>query len=240
MTGRNRPNATRKETPLPESRTLTVDQVREADRRCIEEIGIPSVVLMDNAGEAVFRELGEGPVGVVCGKGNNGGDGFVVARLALAAGFDTRVVLLALPEDITGDAAIFKTAYENLGGAVEVAREPDEVARAMESLEDCNTLVDAILGTGVTGEIRGTPAHAIAGFPKGYTVAVDVPSGLNADTGEVCGMCIKADVTVTFQYRKRGFDEPAAEPWLGRIVVADIGIPPVCADEDAWNRLRRS
>ena len=80
--------------------TLSVAQMREADRRCIEELGIPGAVLMENAGQAVFGEIGQGPVGVVCGKGNNGGDGFVVARLALLAGMETHVLLLAEPERI--------------------------------------------------------------------------------------------------------------------------------------------
>ncbi len=97
-------------------KTVTVAQMREADRRCIEEIGIPGAVLMNNAGEAIFNEITDGPVGVVCGKGNNGGDGFVVARLALAAGLETHVVLIADPETLTGDAAMFMRAYVRLGG----------------------------------------------------------------------------------------------------------------------------
>ncbi len=217
---------------------LTVDQVREADRRAIEALGIPSVVLMDNAGEAVFHETKQGSVGVVCGKGNNGGDGFVVARRALAAGRETRVVLLAHPSEVTGDAAVFKRAYERLGGEVVTAREPSQVTEAMVALNGFDTLVDAVLGTGVKGEVHGTLAHAIQEWPGGYTVAVDVPSGLNADTGEICGCCVKADVTVTFQFPKAGFENPGAKTYLGRVVVADIGIPPVCADDEAWRKLR--
>lgn len=219
-------------------KALSIDQVREADRRCIEELGIPSAVLMDNAGEAVFRELRDGPVGVVCGKGNNGGDGFVVARRALAGGHDTVVVLLADPAEITGDAAVFKRAYERLGGEVLIAREPKAVSAAMAELGNCATAVDAILGTGVKGEVHGTLGHAIKEWPKVFTVAVDVPSGLNADTGEISGSCVRADVTVTFQFLKKGFENPVAEPYLGRVVVADIGIPPVCADDEAWRTLR--
>lgn len=217
---------------------LSVEQVREADRRAIEELGIPSVVLMDNAGEAVFHELRSGSVGVVCGKGNNGGDGFVVAARALAAGRETRVVLLADSSEITGDAAVFKNVYERLGGEVVVAREPKQICEAMAGIGRFDSLVDAILGTGVKGEVRGTLCHAIEEWPDVFTVAVDVPSGLNADTGDICGCCIKADVTVTFQFPKTGFDNPDAQPYLGRLVVADIGIPPVCADDEAWRKLR--
>lgn len=218
-------------------RAFSVAQIREADRRCIEGLGIPGPVLMNAAGQAVFREVREGPVGVVCGKGNNGGDGFVVARLALVAGFDTVAVLLADPGDITGDAAIFMNAYTRLGGKLLVATAPGAIADAMGKLKDCGTLIDAVLGTGVKGDVSGAPGAAIAHWPAIYTVAVDVPSGLDADTGDVCGRCVRADVTVTFQFMKRGFENPAAKAYLGRLVVADIGIPPVCADHVAWQKL---
>lgn len=219
-------------------KSLSVAQMREADRRCIEDLGIPGAVLMNAAGAAVMQQVHKGPVGVVCGKGNNGGDGFVVARLALVAGLDTTVVLLADPDEVKGDAATFMRAYRKLGGGLETPRGASEIERALGGLTDCETLVDAILGTGVKGEVSGAPADAIAHWPEGIrTVAVDVPSGMNADTGEICGECVLADVTVTFQFMKRGFESPGAKAYLGRVVVADIGIPPVCADDDAWRRL---
>ena len=215
---------------------LTAAQMREADRRCIEELGIPGVVLMNNAGAAVFAEINRGPVGIVCGKGNNGGDGFVVARMALLAGLDTRVVLVARPEEISGDAATFMNVYRNLGGALIAA--PDDVAAiaAMKDLADCAVLVDALLGTGTRGEVRGPIRAAIDAWPQIYTIAVDLPSGMNADTGEPCGACIRADITVTFAFAKQGFLTPDARDLLGRLVVADIGIPPFCADDTAWSQ----
>ena len=247
-------------------RYLTAKQMREADRRCIDEIGIPGAVLMNNAGAAVFREIDRGPVGLVCGKGNNGGDGYVVARLALLAGFETRVVLLCSPEEVRGDALVFLNAYRRLGGQF-FAPSLDNVAEAVGALADCAYLVDAILGTGVSGEVRGPARTAIEAWPdpsalrhaqgeriasaarpepfalsvsKGgpITIAVDLPSGLDADTGQICGACIKAHTTVTFQFPKKGFEDPAARPYIGRLVVADIGIPEVCADDAAWAELR--
>jgi len=212
-------------------RTLTAAQMRETDRRCIEEIGIPGVVLMNNAGGAVFAEIDRGPVGIVCGKGNNGGDGFVVARLALLAGYDPRVVLVADIEAIRGDAATFLRAYDNLGGVIHSVTEPGAVARTVAALSDCAVMVDALLGTGIAGPVRGAALEAITAWPAVPTVAVDLPSGLNADTGEACGCCIRADTTVTFAFPKRGFENPAAQAWLGRVVVADIGIPPCCAED---------
>ena len=208
---------------------LTAAQMREADRRCIEEIGIPSAVLMNNAGAAVFAAIDRGPVGVVCGKGNNGGDGFVVARLALLAGHDTRIVLVADPETIAGDAAVFLRAYQNLGGPVRVALTEDDAAREVAALCDCATLVDALLGTGTQGVVHGPVRSAIEAWPRVHTIAVDLPSGLNADTGEPCGAAVRADVTVTFQFPKRGFQNPAAAEYVGKLIVADIGIPACCA-----------
>jgi len=218
-------------------RYLTVEQMRETDRRCIEELGIPGAVLMNNAGTAVFQGIREGTVAVVCGKGNNGGDGFVVARLALLAGLDTRVVLLGMPEAVKGDAAVFMNAYRKLGGPVECVEDEDGAARAVAALNGAGTLVDAMLGSGITGEVRGKTRAAIDAWPPGYTVALDIPSGMNADTGEAGGACIKADVTVTMQFPFAGFAQPAAEPYLGRLIVADIGIPRICADDDAWAAL---
>jgi NAD(P)H-hydrate epimerase len=209
-------------------KTLTAAQMREADRRCIEDIGIPGVVLMNNAGTAVFREIESGPVGIVCGKGNNGGDGYVVARLALLAGMDVRLLLLTAPENISGDALTFLKAYQNLGGQITVALDDTAVTQSMADLADCAVLVDALLGTGIQGEVRGPIRTAIEAWPPAPTIAVDLPSGMNADTGEPCGCCIKADTTVTFQFPKQGFNNPAARPWLGHLIIADIGIPECC------------
>lgn len=215
-------------------KTLSAARMREADRRCIEVLGMPGVVLMNNAGEAVFRQVRRGPVGVVCGKGNNGGDGFVVARLALLAGYDTRVVLIAESDAVQGDAAVFMRVYQRLGGVIEAA--PNAAAEAVAQLADCATLVDALLGTGISGEVRGPIRAAIEAWPKGvHTIAVDLPSGMNADTGEICGACVRADITVTFAFAKKGFANPDAAPWLGEWHVADIGIPEFCGDDEAWN-----
>ena len=212
--------------------------MREADRRCIQELGIPGAVLMHNAGAAVFSEIDSGPVGIVCGKGNNGGDGYVVARLALLAGYSPLVVLIADPAAVTGDAKVYLDAYTRLGGAVQAVHSEDETERAITGLSNRNVIVDALLGTGVHGEVRGSARAAIEAWPTVRTIAVDVPSGLNADAGEPCGCAVHANVTVTFQFAKRGLLEPVAQPYVGRLVVADIGIPDICADDKAWANLR--
>ncbi len=220
-------------------RHLTAAEMREADRRCIEELGVPGAVLMNNAGHAVYREIRGGTVGFVCGKGNNGGDGFVAARLALVAGHDTQVVLLGAPEDVRGDAATFLHIYRRLGGALVSVTDEDAAREAVADMGHCACVVDAMLGTGVEGEVRGLCRAAIDAWPEGaFTVAVDLPSGLHTDTGEILGAAIRAAVTVTFQFPKRAFQHPGAQAFTGRLAVADIGIPPVCADDDAWAALK--
>ena len=214
-------------------RVLTAAEMREADRRCIEDVGIPGAVLMNTAGAAVWAEAARwpGPVGVVCGRGNNGGDGFVVARLALCAGRAVRVVLIGDPAAVTGDAAVFLRAYERLGGIVVPAPDPETAARETAALRGSGVLVDALLGTGFMGEVRGAARAAIGAWPEGIpTVAVDIPSGLNADTGEPGGAVVRADTTVTFACLKRGLLAESARPYTGRIIVADIGIPEACLE----------
>ncbi len=214
---------------------LTAAQMREADRRCIEELGIPGAVLMNNAGAAVYHALPAGSIGIVCGKGNNGGDGYVVARLALLDGRAVQVVLLTEIKSITGDARIFLDAYRRLGGTVRVATSEAAAAEAVAALADCDVLVDAMLGTGVSGEVRGPIRAAIDAWPGApTTIAVDLPSGLDADAGSPCGACVRAHTTLTLQYPKAGFNTPGASTWTGAVVVADIGIPSICAHDAAW------
>lgn len=218
---------------------LTVQQMREADRRCIEELGIPGVVLMNNAGSAVFKELEPGPVTIICGKGNNGGDGFVVARLALVSGWDVKVLLLAEPSSMRGDAEIFMKAYLRLGGTMFNCLDDKVVQDKINGINETETCVDALLGTGTKGEVTGLLRTAIENMGRlKNIISVDLPSGMNADTGEICGVCVHARKTVTFQYPKIGFKNPSAKEYLGELIVADIGIPPVCADDTAWEDLK--
>jgi hydroxyethylthiazole kinase-like uncharacterized protein yjeF len=217
--------------------SLTVAQMREADRRAIEVLGIPSVVLMERAGLAVFERLPkEKPVTIVCGKGNNGGDGFVAGRLALLAGHSTRIIVLADMAELAPDAQTFAKVYTELYGELIVCHDEDTLIEAFSSTPSGSTLVDCMLGTGTRGEVTGIVRCAIDHWPEGYTIAVDIPSGINGDSGEVCGVAIRADETVTLQFLKRGFVNPDASVWLGRVHVADIGIPAVCGDDILWTK----
>ena len=215
-------------------RILNAAQMREADRRTIEEIGIPSLVLMENAGrqvvaaiEAVHNDLVDRKVAVLCGRGNNGGDGFVVARTLVQRGIDVSVFLIGRVGDVRGDA---RTNLEILGRlGVTVVEIADSQAWELHFSEigDCTLIVDAIFGTGLNAPLAGLMETVVAdvngaGIP---VVAIDLPSGLSADTHELIGDSIEAGMTVTLGAPKISLVLPPAEIRAGDIVIADIGIP---------------
>jgi NAD(P)H-hydrate epimerase len=215
-------------------RILNAAQMKEADRRTIEEIGIASLVLMENAGrqvvaamEAMHSDLLERRVAVLCGRGNNGGDGFVVARTLVQRGVDVGVFLMGRVADVRGDS---RTNLEILGRlGITVVEVADSQAWELHFSEvgDCTLIVDAIFGTGLNAPVSGLIQSVIAdvnasGIP---VVAIDLPSGLSADSCDPIGDSIEADVTVTLAAPKLPLVLPPAETRAGDIVVADIGIP---------------
>jgi NAD(P)H-hydrate epimerase len=213
-------------------RSLSRDEVRDVDRRAIEELGLPGIVLMENAGRGAAElliELGvDGPVAIVAGKGNNGGDGFVIARHLAIRGFDARVFLFADPHELAGDALV---NYRVLSAARFPIRDcsgaPDSQSW-QDELGSCSWIVDALLGTGTRGTVREPFGSAIEHInASGVRVlAVDLPSGLDCDTGQPLGPCIRAAHTATFVAAKRGFEAPGASAYTGRVHVIGIGVPP--------------
>ena len=214
---------------------LTAAEMREADRRTIEEIGLPGAVLMENAGAAVARTVRERfprtrrPL-VLCGKGNNGGDGFVVARHLLDLSPTT--LLVGARAEVRGDARLHMGVFERSGGTLaEVTDHAAWVAHRPE-VERADLVVDALLGTGLRQQPEGLVARAIADVADLHerqgtpVVAVDIPSGLPSDTGEVAWRTVTASLTVTFAAHRYGHVLPPACERVGELVVADIGIPP--------------
>jgi ADP-dependent NAD(P)H-hydrate dehydratase / NAD(P)H-hydrate epimerase len=205
-------------TPLPDAETM-----RAIDRWAIEERGIPGLDLMERAGAGVARAVEllapDGPVTVVCGKGNNGGDGLVVARLLRESGREAHVVCVAPLEEFSGDA---RTNLERLPGPA-----PAPLQEAAEALERSAAVVDALLGTGFEGSPHGAVAEAIEriGSCSAPVVSVDVPSGVNASTGAVDGAAVRAAVTVTFHAAKPGLWIRPGKEHAGEVQVLDIGIP---------------
>ena len=215
-------------------RILTAAQMREADRFTIEEIGIPSLVLMENAGrqvvaalEAAYEDRLAGRVAVLCGRGNNGGDGFVVARTLLQRGVDAAVFVLAPLGEVRGDARTNLDILGRLGvTVVEVADEQSWELHFSE-IAQCTLIVDAILGTGLKQAVSGMLETVIADVNAADIpiVAIDLPSGVSADTPHLVGDCITAALTVTLAAPKLPLVLPPAEVHAGDVVIADIGIP---------------
>src|SRR5207253_1247944 len=215
-------------------RVLNSAQMREADKRTIDDIGIPSLVLMENAGrqavaaiEAMYADLLERQVGVLCGRGNNGGDGFVVARTLVQRGVDVAVFLLGGVADVRGDARTNLEILGRLGVTVVEIGDSQAWELHFSEVSDCTLIVDAIFGTGLNAPVSGLIQSVIAdvntsGIP---VVAIDLPSGLSADSAEPIGDSIEAGLTVTLAAPKLPLVLPPAETRAGDIVIADIGIP---------------
>ncbi len=244
-------------------KVLTAAQMREADRLTTERYGIPSLQLMENAGSAVsdyllnhFRNLASSEVVVLCGKGNNGGDGFVVARRLREAGVSPKVILVADPSALHGDAAANLRAWQSGSGQVHVITSEAQWADTRELVNEADVIVDALLGTGLTGPVQGLLAtvigdvNASAGLRsrgsahRRQVISVDIPSGLPSDMpkGEIQGGAeiswpvIAADTTVTFTAPKLGqMISPLADR-VGKLILCQIGTPPVLLDEVLRNQ----
>jgi hydroxyethylthiazole kinase-like uncharacterized protein yjeF len=224
--------------PLPDA-----EEMRSIDRWAIEERGVPGLDLMERAGTGVARAVerlaGGSPAAVVCGKGNNGGDGLVAARLLREAGRQVTVICVAPPDEFTGDARV---NLERLPGERPVrldgtpwAGEEKDVISGSSALAGAGAVVDALLGTGSKGEPHGRLAEAInainhLGAP---VVSVDVPSGVDASTGVVAGQAVRATLTVTFHAAKPGLWIHPGKAYAGEIETIDIGIPRGAPGEPA-------
>ena len=222
--------------------TLSRAEVRELDRRAIGGFGVPGVVLMENAGrgcaELLMRLNPERvPVAILCGPGNNGGDGFVIARHLDNAGWPVSVQVVARHNRQAGDADInFDILYT--AGIPFTQYRPDYFEQSHRDLflRQCapaGWVVDALFGTGLSRAL-GAPfdwlVNAVNESAK-PVLAIDIPSGLDCDTGEPLGPTVRAAHTATFVAPKRGFLNPTAKAWTGEVHVIDIGAPRVLVDE---------
>lgn len=220
--------------PKAKSVFYTRESARMLDRLATQEYRIPSILLMENAAihlAAAARRMMKTQdqlVVIYCGPGNNGGDGFALARHLHNSGARVRIVLAADGRRYVGDAAANLEIIDAMG--LSISRHPPTTRPAL--------IVDALLGTGLERPVR----KPIAGFiqtinrARSPVLAVDIPSGLDADTGQPLGLAVRADVTVTMAGRKLGFSRPAAREYLGRVIVADIGVPRELAGRLACER----
>jgi hydroxyethylthiazole kinase-like uncharacterized protein yjeF len=228
---------------------LTAAETREVDRLTTERHGIPSLTLMENAGKSIvafikqrFAKLGRRRIVILCGKGNNGGDGFVAARHLLEMGARAAVYLFAEPTEVRGDAATNLKRWQDDERDLPTIRSGIEWQAAKVTLASADIIVDALLGTGVRGPVEGLLREAIQEINRRRAetavVAVDIPSGLSADTGEPLGAAVGANYTVTFTAPKIGFFLGSAAQRVGQLVVRDIGSPPELIEEVGKGHLR--
>jgi len=213
---------------------VTSAEIKAIDEKAIEKYGIPSAALMENAGGEVARQIGRiigdlynKKIAIFAGKGKNGGDGYVVARHLYNQGAKVKVFLIGSKGDISGDALVNLQIITSMGiDVTEVANDGDwDKVKIAMTFTDC--LVDALVGTGFAGQLGGNMAQVVESINKGnkVVVAIDVPSGVDADTGQVSGIAVKANHTITFSLPKQGLLLYPGATYAGDVCVADIGIP---------------
>lgn len=218
---------------------LTPERMSRYDRFAIERWGIPSAVLMENAGRNTYRLMkerylkGREKLAIFCGRGNNGGDGFVVARYALRDGLETEVFLIGKADELRGDAGLNMGLYSSIGGRITELIEANANQAVKDRIKDADIIVDAIFGTGLTRPVEGPERMAIeeinsSGKP---VIAIDIPSGIDGKTGAVLGTAIKATHTFTYAYPKIGQVIYPGAYHTGRLTVIDISIPETAEEE---------
>lgn len=223
-------------------KVLTGAQMAELDRQAIEGLGIPSLVLMENAGRAVVAELcarfphiAQKKIVIVIGKGNNGGDGLVVARHLLDLGASVAVHALCAPKEFSPETRHQAEILQKLGFALQHSHKPKDIPKLAQALADADIIVDGIFGTGFRGAARDLAAHAIEliNLSSAFVCAIDIPSGVEADTGHVLGPAVCADCTVTFELPKLGLVLYPGRQCVGELVITPIGYPRVLVDQYA-------
>ncbi|UCC40563.1 MAG: NAD(P)H-hydrate dehydratase [Candidatus Aminicenantes bacterium] len=222
-------------------KVLTSTQMKNIDRTASENIGIAGPILMENAGLQILKEIrtrfpdiNKEKVVIIAGKGNNGGDGLVVARHLFNQGCNPCVLLLASKREPRGDAALNLRIAERIGIKIHETPSLKEWKLQKKNISQSTVLLDAIFGTGLTQPAHGVYAAAIDAInkSKAYKIAVDIPSGLSSDSFQIIGPCVKADLTVTLAAPKVAHVFPPSEEYVGELVVADISIPPRLFDDD--------
>jgi NAD(P)H-hydrate epimerase len=221
---------------------VTAAEMRAYDSTAIQDFGIPGVVLMENAGRSTFQILNKRMggdvrdlrVAVVAGPGNNGGDGYVIARYLINHGADVGTFLLSPRDKIQGDAAINLRVLEKMTPHVFEITDKDSLDRAICQWQEADVIVDALLGTGLSSEVRSPYKEAILGINSchGLILSVDLPSGLHADTGDALGCAVKADLTCSYGFRKIGSALYPGLIYCGAVEVVDISIPLTAVEKN--------
>jgi NAD(P)H-hydrate epimerase len=218
---------------INDMKLISAEQMQAMDRRAIDELGLPGALLMENAGRAAAvalvadaQALFPGPVLVLAGAGNNGGDGYVVARILQGWGWQVTTLVLAAESRIGGDAALMLRVLQRLGSTVIFTPEIQDL-RTQLDLCTPRLVIDALLGTGLNTEVRGFYRDALELVAQidARVLALDLPSGVNASDGRVMGRALKADQTLSFHHAKIGHGTRPGSDYVGDLKVLDIGIP---------------
>ena len=220
-------------------RVFSCQEIKQLDKHTIEKIGIPGMVLMENAGLAVVHYLEAhlqqeyDKVLICCGKGNNAGDGLVVARHLWNHDYDVEVLLFEQPEDYSKDTYTNYLIAKNCQVPMHQVHEQSLKVIKKNILSNANWIVDALFGIGFQGHLQGVYSELVSAINQSnaQVLSIDVPSGLNADSGQALGICIQADVTLTFVGVKQGFLTSEAQHYLGELHVMDIGIPKIMVQQ---------
>ena len=223
-------------------RVVTPEQMRKIDKTAMERYGIPGAVLMENAGSGIAREVlklpgGRDRVVMLAGRGNNGGDVMVAARHLANSGVAVKVFLVGEYDSLIGDARTNADILKRMGVTIDSVAAAEGLGPVQRALEWGRVVVDGIFGTGLRGEVKGIALEVIRLVNAGDSavVSVDIPSGVDGETGGICGDCISASVTVTFGYPKSGLLQYPGAEHVGRLVVEDISIPKSIAEEIETN-----
>lgn len=221
-------------------RLVTASEMRDMDRLTINDAGIPGVVLMENAAKGAtevfmehFNPTEDSAIFVICGKGNNGGDGYVMARYLHNRGMKVSVIIAGDKSTISGDALVNLSVIEKLG--IEISEIIDDTAfeTLYQRLSECSYIIDGIFGTGLNSPVTGIYKKIIDAVNNANkpVMSIDIPSGMNSDTGDIMGAAIKADLTVTFGFAKPGHYVYPGASLTGRLVTLDIGIPRMISEK---------
>lgn len=220
---------------------VTAEEMRSLDATAINKFGIPGIVLMENAGRSTFEtllrwfedNLKMALVSVVAGPGNNGGDGFVISRYLINWGANVETFLLSPRDKIKGDARTNLNILDKMGASIHEINSCETIESATSIWAKSDIVVDAILGTGLKSEVRQPYKNAITKINtlKAFKLSVDIPSGVNSDTGAIQGVAISADLTVTFGFQKIGMATYPGQKFCGQMELIDIGIPQMALKE---------
>ena len=211
-------------------RIASSEMLRKIDSYCIKELGIQELVLMENAALKVLNNVdlqNNNNFVVVCGVGNNGGDGFALARHLIANNKDVKVFLVGSVHKLSSSAKVNYEILKKMFIEIEIIEEAQHITNFIDALKKSNITIDALFGTGITREVTGIYNLVIESLNiySSYIISIDVPSGLNSDTGEIMGISVLSKKTITFQMYKVGFLQYNVHKYLGEVIVEEIGIP---------------